>query len=526
MAAQLFKRILQTISYTDQFRYPLSDKEVWLRLLDVATFAEVKRVLTQLCSQQYVNEQKGYYYSVASNQAFDHRAAGELEAQKYHESIAEVKSTLQAIPWVEAVAVTGSLSMGVASASDDLDIMVITQPNRLWLTRLAVVLLSSLKGRRRYWWEDQDWVEKNASSAKLPTPERAFSKPKWCFNLWLTTKTLAVPQSSRSIYTAYEVLQANFVYTKRRALAKELPQSVGQRVGQTVEAQFLMANHWVRQILPQFWQYRIKQASLRQVKMRSSTAWLGFIWWTLDWLLYHTQVWYMTPHMTREKVSRDMAYFHPRPTKKLVSDGWQNSLLTMVATQKKYTKVASKDSMVKKSKNKDEVAEQLHSEKQAIELQTVPFDQEFLDRLKKIQKKSAKIVLVTGVFDLLHYAHRQFLLKARSKGDALLIGVESDVRVRQLKGAGRPIHTQAERQHQLENLSIADLVFILPEQFSQPADHQALIKTIQPRVLAVSANSPHLEEKQKVMSTVGGKVEIVMEHDPSISTTLLLEQMK
>src|SRR3990172_12032671 len=53
-----------------------------------------------------------------------------------------------------------------------------------------------------------------------------------------------------------------------------------------------------------------------------------------------------------------------------------------------------------------------------------------------------KIVLVTGVFDLLHDEHRNFLKVAKKAGDFLIVGLESDTRVRALKGVGRPVHDQ------------------------------------------------------------------------------------
>src|SRR5688572_18097608 len=110
-------------------------------------------------------------------------------------------------------------------------------------------------------------------------------------------------------------------------------------------------------------------------------------------------------------------------------------------------------------------------------------NQELLEQARK-QKK--KIVLVTGVFDVLHEEHKRFLEAARKEGDFLLIGIESDVRVRTMKGENRPYFSEEKRKDHLEAWNIANSVFILPEQFSRPADHDALIAQIRPDVLAVS----------------------------------------
>lgn len=131
-------------------------------------------------------------------------------------------------------------------------------------------------------------------------------------------------------------------------------------------------------------------------------------------------------------------------------------------------------------------------------------------------------VLVTGVFDVLHPEHIIFLKKARSLGKELLVYIESDVRVRQIKGQGRPINGQLQRKVALEQLGIADRVEVLPDCFSSPADHRALLAQVQPDVLAVSEHTAHLDKKQALMQEVGGRVVVVHAHNPRVSTTQLL----
>lgn len=133
-------------------------------------------------------------------------------------------------------------------------------------------------------------------------------------------------------------------------------------------------------------------------------------------------------------------------------------------------------------------------------------------------------ILATGVFDILHQEHIAFLRKAKELGGRLLVGIESDVRVREMKGEGRPINSQDIRQRNLEDLAIADEVFVLPEQFKTDEDHLALIRKINPDVLAVSSHTPFLVEKTRLMSEIGGRVVVVHEHNPKVSTTQLLLQ--
>lgn len=69
-------------------------------------------------------------------------------------------------------------------------------------------------------------------------------------------------------------------------------------------------------------------------------------------------------------------------------------------------------------------------------------------------------VFVNGTFDILHIGHLSLLQYARQQGDWLLVGIDSDRRVRELKGSSRPINTQHERQAMLQALRVVDQVQI------------------------------------------------------------------
>lgn len=135
-----------------------------------------------------------------------------------------------------------------------------------------------------------------------------------------------------------------------------------------------------------------------------------------------------------------------------------------------------------------------------------------------------KKVLVTGVFDILHKEHVNFLKKAKALGDYLVVAIESDVRVKQMKGEDRPINSQNKRKENLEKLNLADEVFILPEEFNKPEHHKELIKKIKPKFLAVSSHTKYLDKKQAILNELGGEVVIVHDHNPEISTTNLLKK--
>ncbi len=153
------------------------------------------------------------------------------------------------------------------------------------------------------------------------------------------------------------------------------------------------------------------------------------------------------------------------------------------------------------------------------------YDPRLAPALQAARKSGVKITLVSGVFDLLHQEHRRFLKKARELGGFLVVALESDLRARQLKGEGRPIHSQQLRQTNLEKLVLADLVFILPDDFSQPQHHVQLIEFIRPDFLAVSSHTKNLERKREIVEKFGGELRIVLEHNPEISTTKILDEL-
>lgn len=143
-----------------------------------------------------------------------------------------------------------------------------------------------------------------------------------------------------------------------------------------------------------------------------------------------------------------------------------------------------------------------------------------------------KAILITGVFDILHQEHINFLEKAKIFTDnlekktgqthQLLIGIESDKRVKQLKGSNRPINSQQVRQKALKNLQLAAQVFILPEKFSSVENHRTFLKKYKPVYLLVSSNTPFLSEKQQLMVEIGGQVKVIHQHNREISTSKLV----
>jgi rfaE bifunctional protein nucleotidyltransferase chain/domain len=102
------------------------------------------------------------------------------------------------------------------------------------------------------------------------------------------------------------------------------------------------------------------------------------------------------------------------------------------------------------------------------------------ERLRRARKK---IVFTNGVFDILHRGHVSYLARARSFGDVLVVGLNSDVSVRALKGKGRPLQSQRDRAGILLALRSVDYVIVFGEETPDK-----LIRQIRPDVLVKGAD--------------------------------------
>jgi len=136
--------------------------------------------------------------------------------------------------------------------------------------------------------------------------------------------------------------------------------------------------------------------------------------------------------------------------------------------------------------------------------------------------KNSGLVVVTGVFDLLHIGHLRFLEAARRLGDALVVGVEDDERVRRWKGPERPVQSQEDRCDLLRALRVVDDVFLISGERVDPDYYVDLLRPRGARFLAVTADDPFLNEKSAAMARIGVAVVVVTPRIENYSTTRLV----
>ncbi len=141
------------------------------------------------------------------------------------------------------------------------------------------------------------------------------------------------------------------------------------------------------------------------------------------------------------------------------------------------------------------------------------FDQ--LDSLVKMLKKMGyRIVLTQGVYDLLHEGHAKYLENAKSHGDILIVGIDSDELTKQRKGPTRPIVPQEERVKMLAHLRHVDII-VLRETKHEIGD---LIRLVKPDVLVVSSSTTDFP-KEMAMEYEKNCGQIIMLPPQSTTTT-------
>jgi rfaE bifunctional protein nucleotidyltransferase chain/domain len=128
-----------------------------------------------------------------------------------------------------------------------------------------------------------------------------------------------------------------------------------------------------------------------------------------------------------------------------------------------------------------------------------------LAQVTRARAQGSRIVLANGCFDVLHAGHVRYLSGARALGDLLVVGINSDVEVTRLKGAGRPIVGERERAELVASLEAVDLVTI----FVEPTVTE-LLQALRPDFHAKGTD--YTEEtvpERDVVRSYGGQVRIV-----------------
>lgn len=259
-------QVQQTIDYASFFNASLTLKELHLWLISPQLYS-FKTTSSFVSQHPKLTKQL-----ITSNHPS--RLKKTRLTNKKISNLQKIISVLKLIPTIKLVALTGSLSVNNPKPNDDIDLMIVTSPHTLWITRPFVILILSLFANRR-------------------KPNQSVSNNRVCTNLWLDQTCLVVPKAKQNLYTAHEVLQAKPLFDRG-----------------SVYHQFISENSWVKKYLANAY------AELTtpgvgvppQAKPRGLT-WLKRI---LNLLAFKLQYVYMKSKITNEHITPHAAYFHPR----------------------------------------------------------------------------------------------------------------------------------------------------------------------------------------------------------------------
>jgi D-beta-D-heptose 7-phosphate kinase/D-beta-D-heptose 1-phosphate adenosyltransferase len=147
-------------------------------------------------------------------------------------------------------------------------------------------------------------------------------------------------------------------------------------------------------------------------------------------------------------------------------------------------------------------------------------EDELIIQLGPENRNGRRVVFTNGCFDLLHPGHVRSLEQARELGDLLVVGLNSDASVRELKGAARPVLAQEERAAILAGLAAVDYVVI----FDRPTPREILAR-LRPDILVKGADwsLDSIAGREEVEAGGGRVVSVPLE--PGFSTTSLVDEL-
>ena len=141
--------------------------------------------------------------------------------------------------------------------------------------------------------------------------------------------------------------------------------------------------------------------------------------------------------------------------------------------------------------------------------------------LARERRRKRRIVFTNGCFDVLHVGHLRSLEEARTLGDRLVVGVNRDRRVRELKGPGRPLVGEAQRAELIAGLGCVDWVVLFGE--ATPA---ALIRALRPDVVCKGGEyRDAAAPERELIESLGGRF-VLLRQIPAVRSSRLIERAR
>jgi len=276
--------ILRTLNYADIFDYPLTPREVTSFLISdtEVTVDTIQKNLLILTDLKQIYTDGEFYFLKKREKIVEIRKEREKRSGQKLIIAQRTAEKLKIIPSIKMIGITGALAMNNCQENDDIDLLIVTGANSLWLTRLLIILLSPLLGIKRR------------------KPKEKTVKNKICFNLFLDENYLKI--QPENLFLAHEVCQMKPIFNKEGTYEK-----------------FFGENKWVFKFLP-------NAGKNLKIKYQKSNIKNNFLISFFNILAFKLQYFYMKSKITNEKVSLHQAFFHPGNLQDKILKDYQQKL--------------------------------------------------------------------------------------------------------------------------------------------------------------------------------------------------------
>ncbi len=142
------KAILETVAFFDLFDYPLTAVEVWQYTQTKCSLPQIDKKLKEMIAVGRLEEKQGFYFLPARTKIITTRLKRYNYAQRKLKRIRRLVRLWRFIPWIKMIAVGNLIGAHNLKNESDIDLFIITAPNRIWLTRFFIVSLTASLGLR------------------------------------------------------------------------------------------------------------------------------------------------------------------------------------------------------------------------------------------------------------------------------------------------------------------------------------------------------------------------------------------
>ena len=288
MSSVLTRAIIKTLFYADIFNFPLTLPEIKKYLIDFKLQDhDLSKIIKKI---PFISENRGFYFFSGRKNIINLRFKKEKISLKKLIFARKIARILFFIPTIKLIAITGNLAMLSASDNDDIDLLIMTENKRIWLTRLLCVLILKAIGVYRQ-------------------PQESQVADKICLNMFLDSDHLTLPTIERDLYCAHEIVQMKPLLFRHG-----------------YENILLKKNPWVKKYLPNAYEAEYRKGrsltNLSRCDLGIDSNFFDF----LELLAKKFQLFYMSRRRTTEVIRDGYLRFHPRDARSPILSAYNKNL--------------------------------------------------------------------------------------------------------------------------------------------------------------------------------------------------------